>query len=47
MGRELNDVSQVIGIMLVTIFIGLLVDRFVFGKIEHRIRKQWGLVSNA
>ena len=46
MGRELNDVSQVIGIMLVTIFIGLLVDRFVFGKIEHRIRRQWGLVSS-
>jgi NitT/TauT family transport system permease protein len=47
MGRELNDVSQVIGIMLVTIFIGLLVDRFVFGKIEYRIRRQWGLIPNA
>jgi len=46
MGRELNDVSQVIGIMLVTIVIGLLIDRFVFGKIEHRIRKQWGLIPS-
>src|SRR5262249_42200186 len=31
MGRELNDVPQVIGIMLVTILAGLLIDRFIFG----------------
>jgi NitT/TauT family transport system permease protein len=43
MGRELNDASQVIGIMIVTILIGLLLDRFVFGLIERRIRRRWGL----
>jgi NitT/TauT family transport system permease protein len=43
MGRELNDAAQVIGIMLVTIGIGLLVDRFVFGAIERSIRLRWGL----
>jgi NitT/TauT family transport system permease protein len=43
MGRELNDASQVIGIMLVTILVGLLLDRFVFGRIETRIRRKWGL----
>lgn len=42
-GRELNDASQVIGIMLVTILFGLLLDRFIFGIIERRIRIRWGL----
>jgi NitT/TauT family transport system permease protein len=43
MGRELNDAAQVIGIMLVTITVGLLLDRFVFGLIQKRIRQRWGL----
>ena len=43
MGRELNDASQVIGIMVVTILVGLLLDRFVFGFIEKKIRRRWGL----
>jgi len=43
MGRELNDASQVLGIMLVTIVVGLLLDRFVFGAVEKRIRRRWGL----
>lgn len=43
MGRELNDASQVIGIMVVTILFGLLLDRFFFGIIEQRIRVRWGL----
>jgi NitT/TauT family transport system permease protein len=43
MGRELNDVAQVVGIMLVTITVGLLLDRFVFGLIQKRIRRKWGL----
>jgi NitT/TauT family transport system permease protein len=43
MGRELNDASQVIGIMVVTILFGLLLDRFFFGLIETRIRRRWGL----
>jgi NitT/TauT family transport system permease protein len=43
MGRELNDAAQVIGIMLVTILFGLLLDRFFFGIIERRIRIRWGL----
>src|SRR5262245_51068644 len=43
MGRELNDASQVLGIMLLTIIFGLVLDRFLFGLIEKRIRKRWGL----
>jgi len=47
MGRELNDAAQVIGIMLVTIMVGLLLDRFVFGLIQKRIRRRWGLEEGA
>lgn len=43
MGRELNDAAQVIGIMVVTILFGLLLDRFFFGVIEQRIRIRWGV----
>jgi len=43
MGREVNDAAQVIGIMVVTILVGLLLDRFFFGLIEGRIRRRWGL----
>lgn len=43
MGRELNDISQVVGIMIVTIIFGFLLDRFLFGVVEHRIRVRWGL----
>jgi NitT/TauT family transport system permease protein len=43
MGRELNDASQIIGIMVVTILFGFLLDRFFFGIIEGRIRRRWGL----
>ncbi len=45
MGRELNDVGQVLGIMLLTLVIGLLIDRFFFGLIEYRIKQQWGLID--
>lgn len=43
MGRELNDASQVLGIMVITILFGLLLDRFLFGLIERRIRVSRGL----
>jgi NitT/TauT family transport system permease protein len=45
MGRELNDASQVIAIMLLTIVFGLCLDRFLFGIIETRIRRRWGLTA--
>jgi NitT/TauT family transport system permease protein len=43
MGRELNDMSQVIAVMLVIIAIGLIVDRLIFAPIETRVRARWGL----
>jgi NitT/TauT family transport system permease protein len=45
MGRELNDAAQVIGIMVLTILFGLLLDRFVFGRIQRRILYRWGLAQ--
>ncbi|MBI3914830.1 MAG: ABC transporter permease [Chloroflexi bacterium] len=43
MGRELNDMSQVVAVMLVIIAIGLTVDRFIFQPVESRVRERWGL----
>jgi NitT/TauT family transport system permease protein len=42
-GRELNDMSQVLAVMLVIITIGLLIDRVIFSPLEVRIRERWGL----
>jgi NitT/TauT family transport system permease protein len=43
MGRELNDASQVVAVMIITILFGLLLDQFLFGIIERKIRRRWGL----
>ena len=43
MGRELNDMSQVISVMLVIILLGLLADRVLFTPLEQQIRERWGL----
>jgi NitT/TauT family transport system permease protein len=43
MGRELNDMSQVVAVILVIITIGLTADKLVFGNIERRVRERWGL----
>lgn len=42
-GRQLNDVSQVISIMLVIMLIGMAVDGFIFKKIENKVMSRWGL----
>ena len=43
MGRELNDMSQVIAVMLVIVAIGVVMDGLVFGMAEKKVRKIWGL----
>jgi NitT/TauT family transport system permease protein len=42
-GRQLNEVSQVIAIMLVIMIIGMAVDGLLFKKIEHKVMSRWGL----
>jgi len=45
MGRELNDMGQVVAVMLLIIALGLLTDQMVFGMLERRVRERWGLLS--
>jgi len=42
-GRELNDISQVIATMLVIMVIGILIDGLVFKKVERKVMSRWGL----
>jgi len=46
LGRELNDMSRVLAVMLVIISIGLLTDYAVFRPAERRVRQRWGLQGN-
>jgi len=43
MGRDLNDMSQVIAVMILIVAIGYIVDGLVFKTIEHRLQRKWGL----
>ncbi|HEY3282579.1 MAG TPA: ABC transporter permease subunit [Armatimonadota bacterium] len=42
-GRDLNDMSQVFAVMLLIAGAALAVDRLVFGPLERRVRRVWGL----
>ncbi len=44
-GRDLNDMSQVVAVMLIIIAIGMVTDRLVFARLENRIRARWGLAQ--
>ena len=41
-GRELIDMSRVIAVMLLIIFIDLSVDRLFFSPAERVVREHWG-----
>jgi len=43
MGRDLNDMSQVIAVMILIIALGYLVDGLVFRTIERSLQNRWGL----
>jgi NitT/TauT family transport system permease protein len=43
MGRDLNDMSQVIAVMILIIALGYIVDGLVFRTIERRLQQKWGL----
>jgi len=42
-GRDYNDMSQIIATMIAIFTIGLIFDRVIFRKIEERVRSRWGL----
>ncbi len=47
MGRDLNDMSQVIAVMLLIIAIGYVVDGLVFQTVERRLQRKWGVEEAA
>lgn len=42
MGRELNDLSQVLAVMIVIVGVVLVIDRVVFNIIDEKIKERWG-----
>lgn len=45
-GRDLNDASQIMAVMLLIIAIGVAIDSLIFSPIERRVRERWGLVTS-
>jgi NitT/TauT family transport system permease protein len=43
MGRDLNDMSQVISVMLLIVALGYLVNRIVFRTMDRALQNRWGL----
>jgi sulfonate transport system permease protein len=44
LGRDINSMSLVIGIMGVIVAVGLLFDRLIFSPLESWVHKRWGLL---
>jgi NitT/TauT family transport system permease protein len=42
-GRELHDMALVLGVMCVIVVLGIGSDHLLFGRLEARVRKVWGL----
>ena len=47
MGRDLNDMSQVVAVMVLIMAIGYAVDHAVFQQLEKGIQRKWGLARTA
>ena len=46
MGRDLNDMSAVIAVMILIIAIGYVVDGVVFKSMERHLQNKWGLTPS-
>ncbi|MHB8216567.1 MAG: ABC transporter permease [Candidatus Sulfotelmatobacter sp.] len=46
MGRDLNDMSAVIAVMILIVAIGYVVDGIVFKSIERHLQCKWGLMPS-
>jgi len=44
--RELSDYPQMMALMIVILFLGIVVDAAVFGTMERAVRKRWGLADS-
>jgi NitT/TauT family transport system permease protein len=43
MGRELNDINQVVAAMVIIMLIAMAIDRLIFSRLETMVYKRWGL----
>ena len=43
--RDLNDSAGLIAVMIVILLVGVLVDEVLFGTVERKIRRRYGLVE--
>ncbi len=44
-GRDVNNMSLVLAVMVILIVIGVLADRLIFTQLENRVRRRWGLAN--
>jgi NitT/TauT family transport system permease protein len=44
-GRDLNDMSQVIAVMILIVAVGQVIDLVVFRGLENKVRARWGLAE--
>jgi len=42
LGRDLDDMPLVVGVMLVIVALGLGFEQLVFARLERRVRERWG-----
>jgi len=42
-GRDLNDMSQVVAVMILIVVLGYAVDGLLFKTVERRLQDKWGL----
>lgn len=42
-GRDMNDTKEVMAILVVMIAIGIFINTVVFGFLERKVRKAWGM----
>ena len=45
MGRDLNDMSQVIAVMILIIILGFIIDGLIFRTMERKLQQRWGLLA--
>jgi NitT/TauT family transport system permease protein len=43
-GRDLNDMSQVLAVMILIVAIGYIIDGLIFRTLEHHLQYKWGLI---
>ena len=46
MGRDLNDMSQVLAVMMLIIILGFIIDGLVFRTVERKLQQRWGLLPS-